>query len=708
MKKINTRKTLKIKNNKVVIEESWDTLLSKENLKTLVTTAFMATRRAWERLWNTMAVLPWKLGKAMYQGKDLSTVMDEWERKDKTIKQAQLNVIQQTGVGDTVNAMMAFCNPAAYAFQEFCEWEDPDLKEAWGKGVDDFWNNTVGAKWKDLRTDAKKKTASDESKILYANFIVMCSKIINLPIEKQTIINDDNSRNLGTSLNNFISPSNNISKKNSTFKNLLLFFASNEFLQNKAIQSVSSKNQIASIQGFDKLRPFFSNAAKKNLTIENAASTIAGEGLTGSLMLFWAGYLKEIADTKKAEFRKAFKNYTPTSSATSSSKESSSEESSSEESSSEEVKASGVAENIFNKKTLLIKNSSILKEGESPKELNEKQLQEIEKVIKKSSQKYSYLITYLYNSQAYCIVYMSALKMHSLLIDLNSHLKTVMTEDLKQASTFKFDSTKQNEKIFESLKSLFGIIDKTISNINKANEKQNFYSSPENLPILKHSYQNEELTSEMKSYFTFDSANLYESMIKAQIPKSLGISEEDFKKVLESIKDVSNLQNLQASVSAIELVDSFSEKEFKSSYEDIIKEIQSLKDAKQKLSDVIKDVENDNEFITSISKFPVNEIKDLFLQCKQMKQSCNSVLGDFEALISEAKSLKTIDIQTFRNSQSEVVSKGFAKYMEVLGINADSSDSEKDGTLNIDSDYSKTILINNKEQKESETSDEQV
>lgn len=705
MKKISTQKTLKIKNNKVIIEESWDTLLSKENLKTLVSTAFMATRKAWERLWNTMAVLPWKLGKALYQGKDLSTVMDEWERKDKRIKQAQLNVIQQTGVGDTVNAMMAFCNPAAYAFQEFCEWEDPDLKEAWGKGVNDFWDNTVGAKWKHLRTDAKKKVASDESKILYANFIVMCSKIISLPIEKQTIINDDNSRNLGTNLNNFISPSNNISKKNSSFKKLLLFFASNEFLQNKAIQSVSEKNQVSSIQGFDRLREFFSKAANKNLTIENAASTIAGEGLTSSLTLFWAGYLKEIADKKKPEFKKAFKDFKPTSST----------KTSSEESSSEEVQNSGVAENILNRKTLLIKNNIILKEEENLEQkeinkqddLNEKQLQEIEKVIKKSVQKYYYLIHYLYNSQAYCIVYMNALKMQSLLIDLNNHLKTVMTEDLKQATSFKFDSTKQNEKIFESLKSLFGVIDKTISNINKENGKQNFYSSPENLPILKYSYQNEEVTSQMKEYFTFDAVNLYESMIEAQVPKSLGISEEDFKKVLESIKDVSNLQNLQASVSAIELVDSFSEKEFKSSYEDIIKQIKDLKDAKQKLRDSIKNVESDNEFIVAMKKFPKPEIKTLFDQCKQMKESCDSALGDFESLVSDAKSLTTIDIENFRNSQSEKIGEGFAKYMEVLGIKSDAS-SESGDSLDVSSNYSKTVLINDKEQKESEESDEQV
>ena len=254
-----------IKNKELIKEMEYaSTLTDPEGLKKIISTALSGTYTAWRRVWRTGVVLPFNLIVAVFvTGEKLSSIMTDWEDTDKIIKAQQMNIINQTGVAKTVDAMLAVCNPGAYAFQKFVEWENKDLKNTWKKGGRQFWDNTFGAFNKNLKIENDDKDLEENATILYANFVVYCCSILNLSINQKAM----SSKPVNTKLSSAVSPSNKVSRDSREYKSLLKWFASENFYQLEEV----NKQKVGDLNKIKTLKDLFTNISKNTVSVKRAA-----------------------------------------------------------------------------------------------------------------------------------------------------------------------------------------------------------------------------------------------------------------------------------------------------------------------------------------------------------------------------------------------------------------------------------------------------
>lgn len=367
MKKIDIKKKrLKIKNKKL-LKEGWgdvagDMMVDGSWTK-IATTALKGTYEAFKRSWNTCIVLPWKIVIAFKDGKDLNQVMVEWEQRDKQIKQAQMNIIKQTGVEGTVDAFIGVCNPSALMFQRFVEWEDAEMKRRFKAGGKSLWNNTIAARNPDLKIDANEDKRKYSAQIVYSNFVISVCKAIRINIDQKKLNSYEEVEKSNKSFLKAIDPSNAVSKDNTNYRSFMNYLVKslkfNSSITNKSTDDTyasfiekdsSLKNQLDIIES-----SLFSVAGKKGISNSRAADIILANSIGRSLEKI--GEFIENAEGIKADFEN-FKTY-GSSSEESKPKAKASEESQEEESQEEEKSnQENVSENIAFKK-LLIKNNKI-------------------------------------------------------------------------------------------------------------------------------------------------------------------------------------------------------------------------------------------------------------------------------------------------------------------------------------------------------------
>lgn len=257
----------------------------------IATTALKGSYEAFKRSWNTCIVLPWKLVIAFKDGKSLEQVMIDWERRDKDLKRAQLDVIKNSGVSETVDAFVGICNPGALMFQKFCEFEDANMKQRWKEGSTSLWNNTIAAKNPDLKIDANEDTQKYSAQIVYANFVISVCNAIRIIIKQKKLNSYDDIQKSNTSLSKHIAESNAVSKDNLDYRSFIKYLTRSLKSNSTVTHSSSGETYTSFIESNDSLKnqlaviesTLFKKIEKNGISNSKAADIILGNSIGRSL-----------------------------------------------------------------------------------------------------------------------------------------------------------------------------------------------------------------------------------------------------------------------------------------------------------------------------------------------------------------------------------------------------------------------------------------
>lgn len=298
MMKIRTKKkSLQIKNNKLKIKESnflkegWgDVAASQATDGSWTKIAKVALEGAWATMkgvWNTGVMLPVKLAYALSKGKSLKDVMTEWESRDKEIKKMQRQIIQSSGVEDTVNAFALVCNPAALALDKWNEHNfDDKTKQEFRKWSIRSWNATAGRANADLVIDEDEYENSEDvlAKIAYANFVAtVCKKVLKIEIKQTKLTTREELKKQGITLASYVSESNAISEKNSDYKlfckyvYIRLMNSTKLSLKNSNVKKWFEDNTNETKRKY--LVDFFKSISKSGLSINKASKDMLSSNI---------------------------------------------------------------------------------------------------------------------------------------------------------------------------------------------------------------------------------------------------------------------------------------------------------------------------------------------------------------------------------------------------------------------------------------------
>jgi hypothetical protein len=488
MKKTSIKhKRLKIKNNEL-IKEGWgdvagDMMVDGSWTK-IASTALKGAFEAFKRSWNTCIVLPWKIIIAFKDGKSLTDVMVRWEERDKSLKQAQLNIIKNTGVEGTVDAFIGVCNPSAVMFQKFCEWEDANMKSRWKVGASSIWNNTIAARNPDLKIDVNEDTRKYSAQIVYSNFVITVCNAIKIKIDQKKLNSYDDIKSSNVSFNQSIAESDAISKSNMKFRSFLKYLSrslkSNSTIVDRSNNTYTSfieknsdlKNQIAIIES-----SLFDVAAAKGITSSKAADVILANRANKSLEQIG----EYISSAAKAIYND-FKNFVdsggsadkaPTPEPAPEPAPEPSPEPSPEpapepapEAAASSSKSESVFENIKTKKLLITKNKMTINQAQA--ELNEASKRKAKKINKKfvdTLNKYYFThIRVLLGVKYIIITRLSIMKYSNTYRIYNDILKNIKQENYTTSGVKPDDFIVEFKKLTSALKSINSYLDSVRNN----------------------------------------------------------------------------------------------------------------------------------------------------------------------------------------------------------------------------------------------------
>ena len=380
MKKINIKnKKLLIKNknlinNKKVIKEGWGDvagdMMTGDAWSKIAMTALKGTYDAYRRAFNTTVTLPWKIVTGIADGKDLSDIMDEWERKDKRIKEEQINIIKNTGVSKTVDAFVGICNPGALIFQKWCDYNDPELKQAWKSGSTDLWDRTFGEINPELKIGKKEDTRKASAKIVYSNFVINVCKAIGISVKqkKKSSYEDVEASNL--SLNRYLDETNSISKNNEKFKKFFSYLIVSLKTNSTLVNSTSNKTYKSFISDSTKINnkinvienQMFKEIAEKGMTISKGADILLANNIIYEIEEI--GHYLQKVDGIKLDFEKFLKNPTSIDDFKNKNKEGTKEDLKSSVLERLEIKSLVIEKKKLSKKKLIKRDKKIKKQAE--------------------------------------------------------------------------------------------------------------------------------------------------------------------------------------------------------------------------------------------------------------------------------------------------------------------------------------------------------
>ena len=526
MKTSMKKKNLRIKNNKIIIKEGWGDVAA--NMATdgswtkIAKVALQGAFQLVKGVWNTGMKLPAKLIYAAWKGKSIKDVMDDWERSDKKIKEAQQRIIDSTGVQDTVDAFVGMCNPAAFALDKWNSYHDDEMKRKFNQTSRTVWNNTMGKISPELMLDDEESSDIIRAKIVYSNFVLaFAKKGQKISITSQDYIDsyDDFKKKIKRSFSAYIAPTNGISKTSDQFKAFLRFLndlSEDRSASNNVVYKDSSlykyvKEIIGEKQYKDLNEKLFSQIIAKKTSTDTAANIIISNDLSSALISL-TSFIKGAENLNKA-----FKQYMKTNNI--SAEEEQAEEPASapaEEPASAPVEepaeepagvAAGVQESYKTKKKLFIRNKLLVEQDE---EKEQKKLKH--EFIKKGGQFYLQHVSFLVQSKFLIVLKMSQLKsayIYSLYKDLSDNIEN------KKYIVSENSNTTGIKTEFDSLKSLLKNVNGYIAKVEKIEnllpEKNNILYSIESDFIEK---------------------GLDESQIKDQLNNSINLQDKEIEKKL--------------------------------------------------------------------------------------------------------------------------------------------------------------------------------
>jgi len=252
MKKINMKKSKLIIKNKSLLKEGWGDVAGSSatsgEWKKIADVAILGAQAFLARSWETSFVLPWKLYHAFKNGESLTQVMENWEKTDKSLKEAQLSVIQKSGVESTVDAFIGVCNPGMLIGQKWCDYTDRSGRaDRWKKGASEVWNKTIAKNNPDLQVKVDINNKVNNTFIVYSNFIKTISGLVGVENEAAKYDDYADFEKSGRTWKNYISTADSLGRENPKIKS---FFGYLVYLQKNPSENVqySSKTLLSYLQ----------------------------------------------------------------------------------------------------------------------------------------------------------------------------------------------------------------------------------------------------------------------------------------------------------------------------------------------------------------------------------------------------------------------------------------------------------------------------
>jgi hypothetical protein len=245
MKKINMKKSKLVIKNKSLLKEGWGDAAGSSatsgEWKKIATVAIGGAQAFLSRSWSTSFVLPWKLYNAFKNGESLTQVMENWEATDKSLKDAQENIISKSGVEGTVDAFIGVCSPGMLIGQKWCEYTDRSGRaDRWKNGASEVWNKTIAKNNPDLQVIVDVNNKVFNSLIVYSNFIKTISDLIGVKNGAAKYDDYTDFEKSGRKWKDYISIADSLGSENAKVKS---FFRYLIYLQTDTPQNVRYKSE---------------------------------------------------------------------------------------------------------------------------------------------------------------------------------------------------------------------------------------------------------------------------------------------------------------------------------------------------------------------------------------------------------------------------------------------------------------------------------
>lgn len=540
------KKKLIIKNNQL-IKEGWaDVAASQATDGSWTKVAQVALKGTWEAFkgtWNTGVVLPVKLLYNIRNPARLKEVMKEWERYDSKIKESQRRINSSTGVEGTVDAFVGLCNPSALAMQKWNEYTVPEeYKDLTKTYATRAWNKTAGKLSKDLVIDEEQDSDKINTQIAYANFILAISKkVLKINIQNQTYLSsysDYKKQKSSTSFAGYIDPTDKVSRSSKSLKTFIEYMEKDLF-NNKQVKRSGSNFQKyvddnIGKEKFNEIKELlFKNIKKSNgVTITNAAGIVLSNNLTSEI-----NDLTRFIRDADGLF-KAFKAYKNKKNITQDEEQEVEEKSAPapEPEAEETIKAAGVLERLNKKKTLGIKNKSLVLLEKVDNNIDKKAL---EKIFKKGSEFYlDHLL--LLTSTRYVIAIKVSLLKKAYVYSLYSNF----SENISSGN-YVIQDNELSTGVKNSFNKLVNLSKSIVTYLEKQEVKKSLIPDPNSSlvkiekQIFTQGLNDSEIKSSLQSSINLDSKENADKILDS-FASNMGVSKEELLKDLQQ-EDVNQI-----------------------------------------------------------------------------------------------------------------------------------------------------------------------
>lgn len=668
MMKINTKKkSLQIKNNNInikennILKEGWaDVAASQATDGSWTKIAKVALEGAWATMkgvWNTGIMLPVKLAWALSKGKSLRDVMTEWEDRDKEIKRMQRQIIQSTGVEDTVNAFALVCNPSALALDKWNEHNfDEKTKKEFKKWSIRSWNATAGRANAALVIDEDEYENSEDvlAKIAYANFVaVVCKKVLKKPIKQKEIDSREELKKLNITLASYISESNAISEKNSDYKLFCKYIYVRFMNSTKITTSKGNIKKWFEDNTNETKRKYLVDFFKLISTSGRSVNKASKDMLSNNLVYI----IKEITELirKIKNIENDFNDFK------------SSNSNSSEESSNKETKKESL--NFSAKKVLTISNNKldiILEKNEDKKEKKAKSKQEKEylAMYKKSGMYYLDHINFLMYTRQVIVFKLFLLQSSAVYLMYKNYGENVKNKNY----TVSIDSNVQSvitefDGLIATLKLIKGYF-KTLDKVEKLVGKSTPLFKLED-ELIKEGINEKQILDQLNNSINPDDKTLGDNLLDA-FAKQMNMSGKDYKEKYD-LKD-SDLNNVYKILMVSAFFKGLSDpdnSEVTGGIEEQKAAITNITSTYSSISPLINEILEKDKFVDSFKTLESNVNSSKCIQIvkdfKQSEQATNSIdefmklfdTQSVDAILKEKEKELEVILQINQNNNTE-------------------------------------------------------